>query len=74
MNKKVFRFRNIGKDSYYAPGDKRVGISNILIFPVKDGVQLELPFAQDDDARDPEYLHSRGRYSFTIPLEDLDAS
>ncbi len=52
MKKNVFKFRRVGKDSYYAPGDKKLGISNILIFPAAEGSQLELDFPEDFDESD----------------------
>ncbi len=52
MKKNVFKFRKIGKDSYYAPGDKKLGISNILIFPADGGSQLELDFPEGFDESD----------------------
>lgn len=54
MNKNVFKFRRLENDCYYAPGSKRSGISNILIFPVPEGSQLALPF--EEEIEDMDYV------------------
>lgn len=71
MKKSVFKFQKVGKDSYYAPGDKKLGISNILIFPAAEGSQLELDFLEDFDKSD--YVEVK-RWAPEVILKDKKAS